>query len=478
MRPCNILVILDDEHQRGILGCYGDRFARTPHLDRLAARGALFTDAYTPSPICVPARASLHTGRHVHQVGAWDSAEPYRGEVRSWAHRLRRAGREVVSVGKLHFRSTEDDNGFTREVEPLHVKDGIGWARALLRREPPVSLDCYDYCVEVGAGETSYTSYDRRVARAAAAEIRKAAKQDEPFALFVSFVSPHFPLIAPEPFLKLHEHADLPPPPLWRAQGPRHPVIERLVEALPYDERFTPASAAAARRAYYGLVSFVDDCIGEVLRALDESGQRDSTTVVFSSDHGDSLGGHGLWAKSTMYEHSAGVPMIVAGPGVPAGRRVTTPASLIDVYPTVLQAAGLTPDAEEAALPGRSLIAMAQAADAPERPAFSEYHDGGSVTGFFLLRLGRWKYVHYVGYPPELFDLQADPLEARDLGQDPAFARERAACEAALRAIVEPEAANAAAFRDQAAAIERLGGEAAVRGIADFGYTPLAGAAD
>lgn len=478
MRPNNVLVILDDEHQRGILGCYGDRFARTPNLDALAARGAIFTDAYTPSPICVPARASLHTGLHVHQVGAWDSAEPYRGDIRSWAHRLRDAGREVVSVGKLHFRSTKDDNGFTREVEPLHVKDGIGWARAVLRRDPPVSLDCYDYCVEVGAGETSYTNYDRRIAKAAAAEIRAAAKKEEPFAFFVSFVSPHFPLITPEPFLKLYDNVDLPPAPLWRAQGARHPVIERLVEALPYDERFTPERAMAARRAYYGLVSFVDDCIGEVLRAVDDSGQRESTTVVFSSDHGDSLGGHSLWAKSTMYEHSAGVPMLVAGPGVPAGRRVTTPASLIDVYPTVLQAAGLKPDAEEEALPGRSLVEMAQAADAPERPAFSEYHDGGSVTGFFLLRLGRWKYVHYVGHPPELFDLAADPLESRDLGQDPAYARERAACEAALREIVDPEAANAAAFRDQAAAIERMGGEAKVLGIADFGYTPLAGAAD
>jgi len=479
MTARNLLVILDDEHQRGILGCYGDPFAHTPNLDGLAARGATFLNAYTPSPICVPARASLHTGRHVHAVGAWDSAQPYRGAVRSWAHRLRDAGRDVVSVGKLHFRSGADDNGFSREVEPLHVKNGIGWARALLRRDPPVSLDCYDYCEEVGAGESSYTAYDRRIAAAAADEIRAAARKGQPFALFVSFVSPHFPLIAPEPFLRRHAGQPLPPPPLWRAQAPRHPVIERLVEALPYDERFTPARMAEARAAYYGLVSFVDSCIGEVLRAVAETGQQEETAVVFSSDHGDSLGGHSLWAKSTMYEHSAGVPLIVAGPGVPAGRRVRTPASLIDVYPTVLQVMGLRPDAEEAALPGRSLIALAQAPDDPERAAFSEYHDGGSVTGFFLLRQGRWKYVHYVGYPPELYDLESDPLEARDLGTDPAHARQRAACEAALRRIVDPEAANAAAFRDQARAIERLGGERAVYDVPDFGYTPLnAGAAD
>ncbi len=470
----NLLVILDDEHQRGILGCYGDPLAQTPNLDRLAARGSTFLNAYTPSPICVPARASLHTGRHVHQIGAWDSAQPYRGEIRSWAHRLRDAGHEVLSVGKLHFRSVQDDNGFTREIEPLHVKGGLGWVRALLREDPPLSTDCYDYAEEVGGGETSYTAYDRRIAAAAAAALRARRGQRQPFAMFVSFVSPHFPLIAPEDFYRQFADRPLPPPDLYRTQGPRHPVIERLVAALPYDERFTPALVARARAAYYALVAFVDAQIGEVLRGLEESGAAETTTVVFSSDHGDSLGNHSLWAKSTMYEHSAGVPLILAGPGVPAGRRVATPASLIDVYPTVLQAAGLAPDDEEQALPGRSLIELAQAPDDPLRPGFSEYHDGGSITGFFLLRLGRWKYVHYVGYPPELFDLESDPQEARDLGQDADFARERAACEAALRRIVDPEAANAAAFRDQAVMIERLGGEAAVRATADFGYTPLA----
>ena len=113
LEPKNLLFILSDEHQRDIAGCYGDGLVKTPNIDALAARGVRFTNAYTPCPICVPARASLATGRWVHQVRAWDNAAPYHGEFASWHHRLRAAGHAVASIGKLHFRSTDDDNGFT-----------------------------------------------------------------------------------------------------------------------------------------------------------------------------------------------------------------------------------------------------------------------------------------------------------------------------------------------------------------------------
>ena len=126
MTPANLLFILSDEHSRRVLGCYGHPMIRTPNLDRLAASGVRFTDAYTNSPICVPARAALATGRYVHQIRFWDNAIAYDGSVPSWHHRVLDAGHEVVSIGKLHFRSADDDNGFTDEVMPLHVVDGIG----------------------------------------------------------------------------------------------------------------------------------------------------------------------------------------------------------------------------------------------------------------------------------------------------------------------------------------------------------------
>ncbi|MGA8402071.1 MAG: sulfatase-like hydrolase/transferase, partial [Stellaceae bacterium] len=137
MTPSNVLFILSDEHSRRVLGCYGHQMIRTPNLDRLAANGIRFTDAYCNSPICVPSRASLATGQYVHDIRFWDNGIPYDGSVPSWHHRLKEAGHECVSIGKLHFRSIDDDNGFTEEVMPLHVVEGIGDPAGWLR-EPLV----------------------------------------------------------------------------------------------------------------------------------------------------------------------------------------------------------------------------------------------------------------------------------------------------------------------------------------------------
>src|SRR5260370_4170305 len=138
MKPANLLFILSDEHSRIVLGCYGHKMIRTPNLDRLAAQGVRFSDAYTNSPICVPARASLATGRYPHRIRFWDNGIAYDGTVPSWHHRLRDAGHEVVSIGKLHFRSGGDDNGFTEGIMPLHINDRIGYPCGWLR-DPPLS---------------------------------------------------------------------------------------------------------------------------------------------------------------------------------------------------------------------------------------------------------------------------------------------------------------------------------------------------
>jgi arylsulfatase A-like enzyme len=132
----NLLFIMSDEHTRSVLGCYGNRVVHTPNLDQLAAEGTRFTNAYTPSPVCVSARASLATGRWVHDTGAWSSAEPYDGTIPGWGHRLIDAGHRVASVGKLHYRQTGDPNGFDEELLPLHVVGGVGWADQLQSLRP------------------------------------------------------------------------------------------------------------------------------------------------------------------------------------------------------------------------------------------------------------------------------------------------------------------------------------------------------
>ncbi len=480
MTGSNLLFICSDEHARSAMGCSGHTVVQTPTLDRLAASGTRFTNAYTNSPICVPARASLATGRYVHQIGNWSSAEPYKGDVPGWGHRLIDDGHRVVSIGKLHYRDTDDPNGFEPEILPLHVVDGVGWMTALLRRDPPPAGDVNaGFARDVGAGETAYTRYDRDICAAACDWLKNdgARRGDTPWVLFVSFVCPHYPLVAPAEFHGLYTPEDAGWPRAYAPdQRPTHPVLTELARYFDYDAYFDDARVREARAAYYGLCSFLDDNVRKLLAALEDGGLAGETRIVYTADHGEMLGDHGFWAKSVMYDGAVAVPLIVAGPGVPAGAVIETPVSHVDCYPTIVESVGAPLSVAERALPGHSLIDIAEGAT-PDRTVLSEYHDGGAITGIFMVRVRRWKYVHYVGYAPQLFDLNADPTEENDLGESPDHAEVRAECEARLRDILDPEAVNDQAFADQARRAEALGGAAAIRARGDFSYTPAPGEA-
>jgi len=476
-RPTNVLVVLSDEHTRRVLGSYGNPIVRTPHLDALAREGTRFTSAYCQTPICVPSRGSLATGRWPHTIDSWDNATPYVGtEASSWGHRLTAQGHHVTTVGKLHYRRVDDPSGFADQRVPLHVVDGTGDLYGLLRGDMPPRPQSLRHVIEARAGESEYVRYDRAIADTAARWLREeaeAAGRRKPWVLFVGFVSPHFPLVVPDAYFDLYHQDDLPlPVASTEATWSRHPAHElhrhQLGLAKPLDE----ATVRKAVAAYYGLVTFLDEQIGRVLAALAESGVGPSTRVIYTSDHGEMLGEHGLWWKSTMFESSVTVPLVVSGPDMPAGRAVLTNAMLVDLYPTLLEMTGAAPSAEDAELPGRSLVALAREPDA-DRHAFSEYHAIFSRRGMFMLRSGRWKYVHHVEGPPELFDLAAGPDELRDLALDPGHDSVRRACEAELARFVDPQAADARARAHQRRRLDAGGGMEHVRvGGPKIIYTP------
>ena len=477
MRPTNMMVILSDEHARGVLGCHGHGIVRTPNLDRLARAGTRFTQAYTPSPICAPARASFATGRYVHEHHCWDQAHPYHGQLPAWGHHLKSDGHRVVSVGKNHFRSVDDDNGFSIELLPMHLHNGVGDLLGLQRNPPAARSGMKRYALDVGPGESPYTRQDRGVADACCAWLREQApKCERPWVLYAGFVLPHFPLFAPPEFWGLYPPEAMPMPRLYAPEdAPTHPVLKALRDCWCYDDHFDEESVRRTLASYYAVVSFLDDNIGRILKALDDCGFRDNTRVLYSSDHGDTLGNRRMWGKSTMYEESVGVPMIMAGPDVPVGHTISVPTSLVDVYPTIIEGAGGTLTADEEKLPGRSLIRVANG-NTPERAVLAEYHGAGAITGFAMVRIDRWKYVHYVDHPPQLFDLDADPGETADLGLDAGYTEVVARCETELRRINDPEATNERAFRDQAARIAEHGGVAAIekasRELQELGFTP------
>lgn len=241
-RPArNMLFIMSDEHNKRVLGAAGHPMIRTPNLDRLAANGVRFSDAYCNSPICVPSRASFHTGRYVHDIRFWDNAIPYDGSVTSWAHRLRDAGHRVDSIGKLHFRSEDDDNGFTQEHIPLHVVGGIGAANGLVRDPPPRRKAALRLAEQAGQGDSDYQRYDDNITAAAEQWIaaRAAQPDDKPWCLFVSLVCPHFPLISRPEWFGLYPESEVPWPNLYgKNERPNHPFVEALRQSQIYDEGF------------------------------------------------------------------------------------------------------------------------------------------------------------------------------------------------------------------------------------------------
>ncbi|MDA0224638.1 MAG: sulfatase-like hydrolase/transferase, partial [Proteobacteria bacterium] len=276
MKPANLLVIMSDEHDPRWMGCSGNTLVQTPNMDRLAARGTRFTDAYTASPICVPARAAFATGRYMHQIGFWDNADAYEGSVPSWHHRARDAGHRVVSVGKLHFRGLPgDDHGFSEEIVPMNVVNGTGDLYGLLRGDDmPPRTDGKKMAGLAGPGESEYTWYDREITARAQVWMREEAPKhaDRPWVLYVSLVAPHFPLKAP-PHWYYRYFGRTPPPKLYGVDERwKHPAAHDQGENTRYDDYFDAAAVQRARAGYLGLVSSLDENIGHLLETLADCG--------------------------------------------------------------------------------------------------------------------------------------------------------------------------------------------------------------
>ena len=370
---------------------------------------------------------------------------------------MQKAGHRVDSIGKLHFRDADAPTGFDEQILPMHVVNGTGDILGSVRDPLPVRHKSKALSEQLGPGETGYTAYDRQISGAAVEWLKEAGgrRGAKPWVLFVSFVCPHFPLVAPEAFFNLYDPAAIPLPKACRSEDrDDHPWIAAFRKCFTHDDYFDDDKRRLAIASYLGLCSFVDANVGQVLAALEGNGLTGDTRIIFLSDHGDNLGARGLWGKSTMFEESVGVPMILAGPGVPQGPVSETPVTLVDCHPTILECVGLQNGDGPDELPGRSLWRIAGEPDEPDRIAFSEYHAVAAASGAFMIRKGRFKYVYYVGMAPQLFDLSADPEELTDLAGEPSCTAGLSERHSALRAIVDPAATDLRATHDPATPTE------------------------
>jgi len=403
----NLIIFQSDNHNRDLLGCYGHPVVKTPNLDRIAENGAKFTAAYCTSSLCCPSRASLATGLYPHQTGYWDNCITYKGIQPSWARRVRDQGHRAVSIGKLHFRSTEDDNGFNEELAPMHIINGVGGLLMLLRwsTEEPVQPGQWQmYSTESCVGSSDYQDYDREVSRLAIDWLEnEAPKQDKPWVLYVSYPSAHPPFSVPQRFWDMYPVDDMPLPVAFRkGERPEHPAYQYLRRTKGIGE-LTAADEQMLKRVaagYFGLVSHLDEQIGTVMDKAENLGLMQNTRLAYTSDHGESFGNHGLFGKCQLLETAAAVPLLMSGPGIKPKTVVDEITSQVDLYPTIVESVGAQMQDEDEQISGRSLWPLLETGNTEDRVGFAEYHASCSRDGSFMLRRGDDKLIYHANMPP------------------------------------------------------------------------------
>ncbi|MDA9764411.1 sulfatase-like hydrolase/transferase [Opitutales bacterium] len=476
MKPTNVLFFMSDQHARHITGCYGNELIRTPNIDKIAEKGARYDAAYTPCPICVPARACFATGQYTHNNKYWDNAHPYDGKVTGWGHELIARGHRVESIGKLHYQDEKNADGFSTHHIPLNVVDGTGDPQSSIREDIPVRSGNHEAIAAAGPGDSSYLDYDQQIADTACDWLKEAAtKDDKPWVLFVSFVCPHPPYTARPEHFDYYQNKDMPYPYQGlHEEWPDKPALNELRRVLEIDTPFSVEETKRISSAYYGTVNSMDDRIGEVLKALEQHGFDDNTRIVYTSDHGESLGQRGLYGKFTMHEDAAAVPLVMSGPDISQGSVVNTPVTLVDFHSTLLEMVTGEEVSKENSGDGLSLMKI-QNGESADRSVISEYHAVASNYAWYLVRKENYKLIYYLDAPNELYDVVNDPLESNDLSGLPEHADLLQSMEAELRTFLDPEACDQEAKASQAAIIDRFGGRDAVMNRGTFINSPAPG---
>lgn len=406
----DICIYMSDQHAFGIQGYAGDPLIRTPNLDRIAAAGTAMMSAYTPYPVCVPARMAMMSGQYASRCGVMSNFSALDSNRVTFAHCLSAAGYETVLCGRMHFVGPDQRHGFEKRIcgditQVFHNRPAaIAEERGVHNKTPQGSPTCLSI---IGGGNSPTLEFDRDVTSAAVEYLSK--DHDRPQMLVVGTYGPHHPYVAPE---ELYEYYyDRISVPVESFDYPPHPVTESLML------KDTDLEVVrAVRAAYYGMVEFEDQKIGMVYDAFQAylKRNRHEGVFIYISDHGDHIGNRGYYGKGSFYEPSAHIPMIFAGTGIAAGRRIEAPVSLLDIGPTLCEATGA---AELPRADGVSLYGMLTGKSVDEeRMVVSEC--GGDMTwgGFFYGKMCRWKQyklIHYYDHDREdlLYDLRGDPEE-------------------------------------------------------------------
>jgi len=464
----NILLIMADQLMPFLMGAYDHPVVKTPNLNQLVEQGVRFDAAYTPCPLCAPARASLMTGKYISHNKVWDNASPLASDQPTIAHYLTNAGYDTVTSGKLHYAGPDQLHGFKRRLTTDIYPASFDWLPTAKRNRNDRLLDRRQHAngyrlPNVGVDKwTMFLAHDEETQFRALEylhhkRIGRHGNSKEPFFLCTSFHCPHDPFKVTQDLWDLYEGEEI--------EIPEYPTnMQETTHALGLAEETSsamdcwlnayhgtdridiksPESLTALRRSYYGLVTYIDRKVGELVEALEQLELQDNTIIIFTSDHGDMLAEKNMVQKRSFYEFSSRVPMIMNFPDEwAAGTKCLQPASLIDLAPTILELAGVD---EWLPMDGHSLLpciepqARTSAQAEMDRVAFSESHTNGVYEPCFMIRKGKYKYIYIRNEDGQLFDLEKDPGEWNNLCGNPAYAEVEKELHAQILQTFDPDA--------------------------------------
>lgn len=425
----NIVLIMADQLAPHFTGAYGHPLVKTPNIDALVARGMRFDAAYCNSPLCAPSRFAFMSGQHISRIAAYDNAAEFPASIPTFAHYLKMMGYRTCLSGKMHFVGPDQMHGFEERVTTDIYPADYAWTPDW--ELPDERIDKWYHNMqtvkEAGLGAATFQiDYDEEVAFFAKRRIFNYARDAEtPFCMVASFIHPHDPYVARQEWWDLYGSAEIDMPAHVLAPEQHDGFSRRVMDGIEASTiALTDEEVRKARHAYYANVSYFDSKVGELVQTITEAGMLDQTVFIVTADHGDMLGERGLWYKMNFFEHSARVPLIMAGPGIAQGS-ASNPCSLVDILPTMLDFAAVG-DVEKPAMgmpiDGRSLMPLAQGKDDPIVEAIGEYC--AEMTGYpvFMIRRGPLKYIACEGDKPLLYDVVSDPMETRNLIDDPDYA--------------------------------------------------------
>jgi choline-sulfatase len=418
----NILILMADQLTAGALPAYGNRVAKTPHIDALARTGVVFDAFYCNSPLCAPSRFSFLSGQLPSRIGAYDNAAEFPAQIPTFAHYLRQAGYQTALSGKMHFCGPDQLHGFEERLTTDIYPADFGWTPDWTRFEDrPGWYHTMDSVTQAGpCTRTNQMDFDDEVVFAARQKLFDIArgKDRRPFCMVVSLTHPHDPYVTPEPYWERYADTEIDMP---RAPAPaQDPHSRRVRHVIGLDTtQVSDAQVRDARRAYYGAVSYVDDQVGTLMATLRQARLDSNTVVLLLADHGDMLGERGLWYKMSFYEPSCRIPLIVHAPGRFAPHRVSEAASLLDILPTLAELARAGQAAHYAApIDGHSLLAALEGGSTPAE-VLGEYLAEGAIAPVVMIRRGNYKFIHCPADPDQLYELAQDPHELTNLAARP-----------------------------------------------------------